>query len=182
VAIVASAQRTSERIGVLLGACLPGAARLTGAGTHLLLHHLGESLGTLPQRIEGAALGVHRSIGIAFAQGAFGIAHGVAGAPELVGFALAGLLALLTLLALLSLLVLPEPALAQFLQQLLQLLAQGLLVLLEPAELLALLALLPLLALLSLLAALPALAIAPRVLALAVGAVAQLLLLLDHVA
>ena len=89
---------------------------------------------------------------------------------------LAGLLALLPELA----------ALAHLLQQLLQLLAQGLLVLPQFAELvrIALLALLPLLALLAPAgrAGRAALLVAPLVLALAEGLVAQVLLLADHVA
>ena len=67
-----------------------------------------------------------------------------------------------------------EAALAQFLQQLVELLAQRLLVLAQFAHLVAV----ALLALLALLAAL----LAALVLALAEGAVAQLLLLADHVA
>src|SRR5262245_13764793 len=181
VAVVAPAQRTAERIGLLLRARRPGAARLAvGAGALLLLHHLGEALRALAHGIEGAALGIDRAVGIAVAELTLGIAHGLAGAAELVHL-------LLALLSVARHLLLAEAALAQLLQQLLELLAQLLLVLLELAELLSLLPLLALLSLLPLLALLPALpallsAFAPLVLSLPEGAVAQLLLLADHVA
>src|SRR5207302_478097 len=102
------------------------------------------------------------------------------------------------LLAFFALLGLAEAALLHLFQQLLELLAQRLLVLLQIVEgvlvafltLLTLLTLLALLALLALLPALPPLAAlallallaAALVLAFAEGAVAQLLLLADHVA
>jgi hypothetical protein len=101
--------------------------------------------------------------------------------------ALLTLLALLPLLALLAFLILSETALLHLLKELLQLLTQRLLVLAQFTEgiriaLLALLALLPLLPALSSLTLLAALLPTPLVLALAVGLVAQLLLLADHVA
>src|SRR5262249_38879711 len=178
--------------GARVGASLSGAAGLAGTRPLLLLHHLGEALRALAHGVERATLRIDGAVRIAFAQRAFGFAHGLAGAAELVhlALALALLLALLTLprllLSLLALLVLAEPALAQLLQKLLQLLLQRLLILLQLAELLALVALLALLPLLllTLLAALPTLLalLATLVLALTEGFVAQLLLLADHVA
>ena len=120
----------------------------------------------LAQRFERAALRVDRAVGIAFAELVAGLAHRVAGAAERVR--LAALLALLALLARLR-----EALLAQFLEQLAELLAQRLLVLAQIAHLVAV----ALLALLTLLTALAAL-----ILALLEGAVAQLLLPLDHLA
>ena len=77
-------------------------------------------------------------------------------------------------------LILPKPALLQLFQQLLQLIAQRLLILPQFAELILIALLLALLTLLAVLAALAALA--ALILALPEGAVAQLLLLADHVA
>src|SRR2546430_3525938 len=54
VPVVAPAQGTAERIGVLIGARLPGAAGLARTGTHLLLHHLGKPLGALAHGIDRA--------------------------------------------------------------------------------------------------------------------------------
>src|SRR5262245_26165633 len=139
VAVVAPAQRPSERIGLLLRARRPGAARLAvGAGALLLLHHLRQALCALAHGVERAALGIDGAVGIAVAELTFGIAHGLAGAAELIHL----LLALLTLLAVARHLLLAEAALAQLLQQLLELLAQRLLVFLQFAELLPLLPLL----------------------------------------
>ena len=58
VAIVASAQRTAERIGVAVGARLAVAAGLAGAARALLtlLHLLRQALRAAPQRLERAAL------------------------------------------------------------------------------------------------------------------------------
>src|SRR5262245_23868343 len=173
VAVVAPAQRPPERIGLLLSARRSEPAGLAvEAGSHhaLLLHRLGEVLRTPAQRLERAALRIDRAVGVALAELAFRIAHGLARAAELIHLALA--------LAL-PLLVLAEALLAQLLHQLAQLVAQRLLVLAQLSHLVALLALLTLL---TLLAALPALAVAPLVLTLLEGAVAQLLLLADHVA
>src|SRR5215470_11923477 len=89
VAVVAAAQRPAERVGILVGARLPGAAGLTGARALLLLHHLGEALRALAHGIERTPLGIHRAVRIAFAQRAFGVAHGFAGATELIHLALA---------------------------------------------------------------------------------------------
>src|SRR5438270_10980113 len=121
------------------------------------------------QGFERAALGVDGAIGIALAELAFGIAHGFAGTAKLVHLAL-------------PLLALPEPAFAQLFHQFLELIAQGLLAFPQLSHLIAGLTLLALLSVLSLLSALPALAVAALVLALLKGAVAQLLLLADHVA
>src|SRR5262249_37629219 len=154
VAVVATAQRPAERIGLLLRARRSEPAGLAvGTGPHhaLLLHRLCEILRAAPQRLERAALRVDGAVGIALAELAFGIAHGLAGAAELIHLAL-------------PLLALAEALLAQLLHQLLELIAQRLLVLLQVAHLLV--ALLALLALLPLLAALPPLAVAALVLAL----------------
>src|SRR5204862_7058052 len=123
-------------------------------------------------------LRVDRAVRIAFAELTFGVAHGFAGAAELIRLALSRL----TLLPLLAGLVLAEPFLAHLLEQLAEAIAQRLLVLAQIAELI-LVALLALLTLLALLAALTLLAaLAALILTLAEGAVAQLLLLADHVA
>src|SRR5262249_35567099 len=214
VAVVAPAQGPAERISILLGARRPESAGLAvraGAQHALLLHRLGEVLRAPAQSFERAALGIDRAVRVAFAELAFRLAHGVAGATELIHLAL-------------PLLALAEALLAQLLHQLLELIAQSLLILAQLAHLVALLALLPLLALLALLpllallallpllallallpllallallpllallallpllallALLPTLAIAPLVLALLERAVAQLLLLAHHVA
>ncbi len=125
-----------------------------------------------------------RAVGIAVAELAFRVAHVFAGAAELLHLFLARLAGL------------PQATLAQLLEQLVELLAQRLLLIAQLAHallalpllaflallagLLALLALLTLLAFLTALAALPLLA--ALVLALLEGAVAQLLLAADHVA
>src|SRR4029077_12856925 len=132
------------------------------------LHRLGEVLRASAQSFECAALGIDRAIRIAFSELAFCLAHGIAGAPELIHLAL-------------PLLTLAEALLAQLLHQFLELIAQRLLILAQLAHLVALLALLTLLALLAALSALPALAVVPLVLTLLEGAVAQLLLFADHV-
>src|SRR5262245_1932014 len=172
VAVVAPAQGPAERIGILLGARPPeptGLAVRAGAQHALLLHRLGEVLRTPAQRFERAALGIDRAVRVAFSELALRLAHGVAGATELIHLAL-------------PLLALAEALLAQLLHQFLELIAQRLLILAQLAHLIALLALLTLLTLLALLAALSALAVAPLVLALLERAIAQLLLLADHVA
>jgi hypothetical protein len=92
-------------------------------------------------RFERAALGIDRAVRVAFAELAFRLAHGVAGATELIHLAQ-------------PLLALAEALLAQFLHQLLELIAQCLLILAQLAHLVALLALLTLLALLAALSAL----------------------------
>jgi hypothetical protein len=66
----------------------------------LLLHGLRHALRALAHRFERAALRVDRTVGIAFAELAFGLAHGFAGTAELIHFAallavLAGLTRLL---------------------------------------------------------------------------------------
>src|SRR5438874_4076577 len=69
VAIVAPAQRTAERIGVLAGARRTGAARIAGPLTlpHLLLHRLRHALRALAHRLERTPLRIHRDVCIAFA-------------------------------------------------------------------------------------------------------------------
>ena len=105
------------------------AAGLAGTGAHalLLLHGLRHALCALAHRLERAALRVDRTVGIAFAELAFRLAHRFAGAAELIHFA--------TLLALLARL-LTHAALAQFLHQLVELLAQRLLILAQFAHIL----------------------------------------------
>ena len=113
-----------------------------------------------PRRsVERAALGIDGAVGIALAEPAFGLAHGIAGLAERVLLAL-------------TLLALAEATLAQFLHQLLELIAQLLLLLLQVAHLLLALTLLALLTARA----------AAHVLTLLEGLVAQLLLLADHVA
>src|SRR5215469_10279216 len=168
VAVFTPAQGPPERIGLLLSARRPEPAGLTvraGAQHALLLHRLGEVLRAAAQSFERAALGIDRTVRVAFSKLTFRVTHGFAGTAELIHLAL-------------PLLALAEALLAQFLHQFLELIAQCLLILAQLAHLIALLALLPLLALLT---ALPALAIAPLVLALLERAIAQLLLLADHV-
>src|SRR3984893_17530762 len=156
VAVFTPAQGPPERIGLLLGARRPepaGLAVRAGAQHALLLHRLGEVLRAAAQSFQRAALGIDRAVRVAFSKLTFRIAHGVAGAAELIHFAL-------------PLLTLAEALLAQLLHQFLELIAQCLLILAQLAHLIALLALLALLPLLALLTALPALAIASLVLAL----------------
>src|SRR5262245_31111459 len=172
VAVFTPAQGPPERIGLLLGARRPEPAGLAvGAGAQhaLLLHGLGEVLRAPAQSFERPALGIDRAVRIAFSELTFRLAHGFAGAAELIHLAL-------------PLLALAKALLAQLLHQFLELIAQRLLILAQFAHLVALLALLALLTLLALLAALSALAVAPLVLALLERAIAQLLLLADHVA
>src|SRR5260370_28983174 len=181
VAEIVAAHRSAERVGVLLRARRPVAAGLSGPAPGPLLHLLGHALRALAQGFERAALGIHRAVGILLAERALGIPHRLFRPSERIVHALA-LLALLTLLALLALLTLLAElaAPAQLVEQLLELSAQRLLLLLQIAELVVRF-LVALLALLSALAALLAL-VAARLLALPEGAVAQLLLLVDHVA
>ena len=169
-------QRPSQ--GVALGAI----ARLTaGAGATgavalafavALLHGIGQVLRPLAQGIERLSLRIDRTVGIAFAELAAGIAHRVIGGakPILVvaGLRVAVLTWLLALLTVLTALVWSHAALGQIFLQFLQPVAQALLVLLEIAH--------------GLIALLAALAVAPRILALLERLVAQLLLLADHVA
>src|SRR5262249_49617041 len=143
-----------------------------------------EVLRPTAQRLKRTALRIHGTVGIALPELTLRVAHGLAGLPELLAHIA---LALLALLAGLLTGLLPEAALAQLLHQLVELIAQSLLLLGEVAHaILALLALLPLLALLtslSLLAALSLSAALPAlVLSLLEGTVAQLLLPPDQVA
>src|SRR5262249_51936556 len=165
VAIVSSAQRASQRVGLVLGACRPKPAGLAigaGADHALLLHRLRQILRAAAEGLERTALGIDSGIRIALSEFALGVAHGFAGTPELIHLALA-------------LLTLSKTTFAQFLHQFLELVAQRLLVVPQLSHLIALLALLPLLS------ALPALAVTPLILAVLEGPIAQLLLLADHV-
>src|SRR5580700_6089195 len=86
IAVFMAAQRTAERIGVLLGTRLAEAADPSGtlALPHLLLHRLRQRLRTLAQSVERAALRIDGAIGIGVAKIAFGLAHGLASAAELI--------------------------------------------------------------------------------------------------
>src|SRR6185503_10414585 len=121
------------------------------------------------QGFERAALRIDGAVCVALAELALGIAHGFARAAELIHLAL-------------TLLALAEALLAQLFHQLLELVAQTLLVFAQVAHLVTLLALLALLPFLPLLTALSPLAVTPLILTLLKGLVAQLLLLADHVA
>ncbi len=174
-------KRASQRISLIAAALLtasPIAGTIALPVAIALLHRFGHLLRALAHRVEGLALRVHGAVGVAFAELRAGVAHGAVGGVEaavviaLVAVliaALAGvaLLAFLTLLALLSLL--REAALGHLVLQLLQAVAQRLLVLLQVRH--RLVALL-----------LAARAITPGILALLERLVAQLLLLADHVA
>src|SRR5215510_14701206 len=199
VAVVTPAQWPAERVGLVVGARLTHpAAGLTGAGARhhaLLLHLLCQVLGAAAQRLERTTLRPDGIIGVALAKLALRVTHGLAGLAKLIALALLALLALLTLLALLLTLLalLAEAALVELFDQLVEPVAQRLLLLRQVAHavLVALLALLALLTLLSLLALLTALlatltlltALLPAlILALLEGAVTQLLLALDQLA
>src|SRR6202030_2785078 len=109
----------AERIGVRLGPRHAGAARPPGPhalALPLLLQLLGKPLGALAHGVEGASLAVDRAVRIAVAELAFGVAH--------VAAVLAGLTAL----------ILSEALLLELFHQLLEAVAQRLLVLLELAE------------------------------------------------
>src|SRR5580658_8160074 len=86
VAVIAPAQRPAERIGALVGArhAEPAAAAAAGVLPHLLLHALRQTLRALAQTIERAALRVDGIVGIALTELAFGLAHRIAGAAELI--------------------------------------------------------------------------------------------------
>src|SRR5579871_411759 len=164
-------QRIARNVVTLLPAsAVAGAVTLTVAVA--LLHGFGKALRPLAQGIERLALRIDGAIGVALAKLAAGIAHRVIGRAKTViiiaGLAVAILPRLLALLTLLTALAWPHAALGQFLLQLLQAVAQALLILLEIAH--------PLIALLA------ALAVATGILALLERLVAQLLLLADHVA
>jgi hypothetical protein len=144
VAVLTPAQGSPERIGLLLGARPPEPAGLAvWAGAQHTL-----LLHRLGEVLRAAAQNFERA--------ALGIDRAVRVAFSKLTFRLAH-----------------GALLAQLLHQLLELIAQRLLILAELAHLIALLALLALLA---------ALAVAPLVLALLERAIAQLLLLADHVA
>src|SRR6185437_17132340 len=168
-------QRPPERIGGIAAALLPAHAIARAIALPVaiaLLYLVGKLLLAFLQGIQRLALRVHRGVGIAVAELAVGIAHRGLGITEAVAIvalllAVVALLALLPLLAALALIHLAHAAPGEFLLQFLQPVAQALLVLLQIAHALIIL--------------LAVLAIAPRILALLEGLVAQLLLLADHV-
>src|SRR5437016_1815638 len=171
IAVFVPVQRPSERIGAIGTALLPADAIAGTVALSLiaLLHRLRETLGALAQRIQRAALRIHRAIGVALAELAAGIAHrGIGFAETILALALLGILTGLPLLTLLAALALSHAALGKLLLQLLEPVAQAFLILPQIAH--------------ALIALLAAHAIAPRILALLEGLVAQLLLLADHVA
>src|SRR5215472_12824245 len=91
VAVVAPAKGPAERVGVLLGArrAEPAGPAVRAWTQHaLLLHRLGEVLRAPAQSFERPALGIDRAVRIAFSELAFRLAHGVAGATELIHLAL----------------------------------------------------------------------------------------------
>ncbi len=104
----------------------------------MLLHRLREALRALAQRVERAALRIDGAVGVALAEIALGLAHGVAGSAELIQPVLA-----LTCCALLALLILAEAAVFQFVEQLVEAVAQRLLVLPQFVHESPLIALLP---------------------------------------
>src|SRR3954466_9511133 len=190
VAQIAAVKGATERIGLLIAAALLTAGPVAGTialpVAIALLHRLGHLRRALAQGLERFPLRVHGTVRIAFAELRAGIAHGpVGGVQTAVVIALVtvliailarlSLLALLTLLpflalALLALLpLLREAALGKLVLQLLQPVAQRLLILLEVRH--RLVALL-----------LAARALTPGILPLLESLVAQLLLLADHVA
>src|SRR5271169_2612688 len=81
VAVVAPAQRTAERVGLLLRARLaePAAAAGTETLSHLLLHRLHQTLRALAQGVERAPLRADGAVGVALAETALRLAHGFAG-------------------------------------------------------------------------------------------------------
>src|ERR1700721_2662442 len=172
-------QRPSQRIVLIAAALLPPGAIAGAVALAVpiaLLHRFGETLGALAQRIQCLALRIHGTVRIALAELATGVTHRIVGLAETI-LAVAGLwiavltllalLALLALLPLLAALALPHAALGKLFLQFLEPIAQALLILLQVAHALVALAALP---------------VAPRILALFEGLVAQLLLLADHVA
>src|SRR6516165_11266417 len=160
-------QRTPERVGRVGTRLLPAGAlaRTVALLTVALLHRLRHALGALAQGLQRPALRVDRGVGIAFSELVAGIAH------RRIGFAQAVLVVALVAaagLALLATLSGVHATLGEFLLQFLQPVAQALLVLLQVAH--------------ALVALLAVHAVAPRILPLLEGLVAQLLLLADHVA
>src|SRR5262249_39909861 len=144
VAEFAAAQGTAERIGLVTAALLAagavaGAVLLTIAVARL--HGLGEALRAIAQRLQRAALCIHRAFPIAFAEPAGGIAHlGISLIKAVLAVALIALLALLALLAGIAALALvaallgAHATLGQVILQLPETVAQRLLVLLQVAH------------------------------------------------
>src|SRR6185312_1729723 len=143
--------------------------------TLLLLELLRQPLRALAHGVERAALAADGVVGVALAELPLGVAHGLAGVAELVhAVALLALLALLPLLPALALLalllfalLLAEASLLELLEQLAHAVLERLLVLLQIAHVRFLAAELP---------------VAAGILPFLVSAIAQLLLLADHVA
>ena len=96
----------------------------------VVLHRLRQALRALAHGVERLALVLDRAVGVALAEFALRLVHGLAGVAELIH--------LVALVVLLAGLLLPgrQPVLAQLVEQLLELVAQRLLVLAQVAELL----------------------------------------------
>src|SRR4051812_24678745 len=140
VAQIAAVKGAAERVGLIAAALLtagPVAGTIALPVAIALLHRLGHLLRALAQGLERFPLRVHGTVRIAFAELRAGIAHGpVGGVQTAVVIALVtvliAILARLSLLALLTLLpLLREAALGEFVLELLQPVAQRLLILLE---------------------------------------------------
>src|SRR5436190_12029018 len=131
VAEFATAQRTAERIG-LVAAALLAAGAVAGTGAVLLAvavalpHGFRHALRTLTQRLQRLALRIDGTVGIAFAETAGGVAHRVVGLIEAI-LAVA-LIARLPLLARVAALAGTHAALGKLFLQLLETVAQRLLV------------------------------------------------------
>src|SRR5882672_9657171 len=158
-------QRPSERIVAVGAVLLPACAIARAVALPFaiaLLHRLGKALGALAQRIQRAALRIHRAVGVALAKPAAGVAHRRIGlAQAVLAVALVALLTLLALFAALTFfatLALPHAALGKLFLQPLEPIAQAFLILLQVAH--------------ALIALLAAHAVAPRILALLEGLVA----------
>src|SRR5262249_27866665 len=99
----------------------------THALPHLLLHRLRHALRAFAHGLERATLRIDGAVGITLAERTLRVAHCLAGATELIALAL--------LVTLLTLAWLREALLFQFLQELVELLTQRLLVLAQLAHL-----------------------------------------------
>src|SRR5581483_9324802 len=133
IAPLTTAQGPAERIGAIgprLLAAHAVAEAVAGLVAVTLLHGIRKALRALAQRFERLALRVHGGIGIALAEPAAGIAHRAIGLGKAVlAIALIG-----AGLALIALLARPKAPLGQLVLQLLQAVAQALLVLLQIAH------------------------------------------------
>src|SRR6202035_166526 len=81
VAIFARAHRTAQGIGALGGARLV-AHWLAHAVAHAALHRFGEALRAFAETLQGAALGIDGTFGVAALQRTFGVLHGLARLPQ----------------------------------------------------------------------------------------------------